>query len=296
MGYRPDPVLSALSSYRFSGSKPKRKANIAILTDFERPAGWREYHTGKLYFEGMRERAAELGFDLEEIGGAHQLGREGRLDRVLRARNCAGIIIPSLLSVVNRIECDWDRYSVVTMGFAFADPEFHRVAHHHRRNMQIALEELERRGFRRIGFAIQPDLDGRMQHGLSAGFLFWKHRHRGAASPFLPKNAAGWNAEAFGTWLRKERPDVVIAPIGPAWFESAGFRVPEDVSLVFPDCPSENSPYAGIDTRSRQVGRAAVDTVALQYQHSERGVPEIPRLTLVHGHWLDGPTLGNPAS
>jgi LacI family transcriptional regulator len=295
LGYQPDPVLSALSTYRFSRNHRQVRATIAIVTDFPTASGWREYHTGRLYHEGMTAKAHELGFDLEEIGSANILSSQGRLDRVLRARNCTCVIIPSVYDLRAKFILDWDRYSVVTIGFAYEGPEFHRVAHHHRRNMAIALEELEQRGFQRIGFAIQPDLDRRMQNGLSAGFLRWCHSSRLGCSPFLPKTMDQWSPEGFAKWLAHEKPEAVICPIGPEWFERAGFKVPRDVSLIFPDCPSENSPYAGIDTRSRDVGEAAIEQISLLHHHSERGIPLIPRLILVHGIWINGPTLRSPS-
>lgn len=293
IGYRRDPLFAALAARR---NRPRGarglRSLIAIVHDFETADGWRQYHTGKLYYEGMIERADALGFGLVEIAAGSENRSSGHVDRMLRARGCTCVVIPTQRRLQSRLRLKWQNYSVVTLGFAFSGPEFHRVAHHHARNAILALETVRARGFRRIGLAIRPEFDRRIQYGITEGFLLWREQQTtGGPHPiYRPQHEA--NYEEFAEWLRKKRPEAVLAGAIPVnWAERAGRNVPDDLGYVFPDCPSENSPYAGIDTCSRLVGAAAIDQVAAMHLHSERGVPAHSRLTLVPGRWMEGPTL-----
>jgi LacI family transcriptional regulator len=49
--------------------------------------------------------------------------------------------------------------------------------------------------------------------------------------------------------------------------------------------------FAGIFQRRNHVAAAAVDLVATQLVHHERGVPEVPRQILIPPVWEEGPSV-----
>jgi LacI family transcriptional regulator len=93
-------------------------------------------------------------------------------------------------------------------------------------------------------------------------------------------------------WLKQEKPDAVLTDICelPEYLAAAGYLVPQDIGHAALSVLDGHAD-AGIDQNSREIGRAAVQTLISLINHNERGIPAIPREVLVAGRWVDGATL-----
>jgi LacI family transcriptional regulator len=101
-----------------------------------------------------------------------------------------------------------------------------------------------------------------------------------------------WNCAAFGRWIERQRPDVVIT-IGPTvgtWLKELGLRVPRDIGLANVDVALDTPGTTGIDQSPRIIGAAAIDLLISLIHHHERGVPAVPRVTKVQGTFFAGKT------
>jgi DNA-binding LacI/PurR family transcriptional regulator len=235
LGYRPDPQLSALAAYRTRNRRTRYQCMIGVVTDYDRTDEWREYHTGQRIYEGMKRRAEELGYGLEEFTCGASPTALVRLERKLKARNCRCLVLPNVRRLGVDMGLDWENYSVITQAYSFQKPEFHRVAHHHRHNLALAVEVLRSRGYRRFGFSINPVLDQRLKRGWSAEFLsLAKHLGRGeSAVTYMPKNQKEWSPDTVLKWLRREQPEVLISPgFDREHMEEDGWRVPAEIGFV----------------------------------------------------------------
>jgi LacI family transcriptional regulator len=160
------------------------------------------------------------------------------------------------------------------------------------RNLTLALRQLKRRGYRRIGWMIpQAGLERNNYHPLAA---LWAYQQRIAASnrisPFIYDV---WQDARAAVWLRKNRPDAIIASGFQwvlRWLGQCGRRVPQEIGFVNFG-RSEGEPSAGIDPNPRLVGAAVVDLVVGQLHRNEIGLPDYPKVVLVPGRWVAGPTL-----
>jgi LacI family transcriptional regulator len=240
MGYRPDPALSALVSYRHKQKDRPNRTTVTLVTDYPTLDGWRRHPTGKLFFQGIQSRARELGYDVSEICATAEMVAAGQLEKLLRAINCSTLIIPS----VSRLGFDfgllWSRYSVVTIGYSMVQPEFHRVSHHYRNGVGLLMEELRRRGFRRFAYTIHPLTDSRTRYGWTAGFLLERQllRKDEEITLFLPEKSEDWKSEKMKHWLLESKCEVLVAPdLMLPWLLSLGYRVPEDLSFAQPRLP-----------------------------------------------------------
>jgi LacI family transcriptional regulator len=93
--------------------------------------------------------------------------------------------------------------------------------------------------------------------------------------------------------MTQHRPDALITfdMQIPDWLQQLGLRVPNDVGFVVHDWTVKMPGMAGIDHRRDHVAAAAVDLVATQLTHHERGVPEVPRQILIPPAWVEGPSI-----
>jgi len=258
-----------------------------------------DLHAGSYQFVSLRDirrRAEQHGYHAEEFW----LGRDGlgpeRLGDILQARGVEGIIVSPQSSRMLCAQLDYSRFAAATFGYGLPTPSLHRAGGNMNLGIQLAVAELLARGYRRIGLAITEWIDSRAQHAYSGAMLHLQQgMPRSHRVPLLlfPHNDFSRCAHAFRTWVRAHRPDALISfdTHVPEWLRQFGLRIPEDIGLVVHDWTDSMQAFAGIHQRRDHVAAAAVDLVATQLLHHERGVPVVPRQILIPPAWVDGPSV-----
>lgn len=292
LGYRPHPMVSALIVRR---RKPDQTGldTLAVLTKFAAPVA----KAGRLspfhsdLWAGLDERARELGFRLEEFharGPATPSGQE--LTRRLEARGIRGIVLfPSGEQERAYPALDWRRFSIVAAGFHAQGVPVHRAASGHARAMEIALAELERRGYRRPGLAMTRQLDPHIRYAMSGRFLVWQQQEPASRRvPLLPDSTRA----GFEKWMRRHRPDIVLSLTSEALSRllRMGVSVPQETAFLHLASPVEPG-VAGIDLHTRLLGRTTIDMLARELYLNRQGIPDIPEIVLISGTWKEGATL-----
>jgi len=293
LGYRPNPLVAALMRHVRHRRATPYLTTLAYVTAFPTRDGWRQSPLYRRYHEGAAARADQLGYKLEEFW-LRQPGMTGtRLSRILWTRGVQGVIIAPLPLPRAHLQLDWKQFALATLGYTLARPSLHRAVSHQARAMQIALRELKRRGYRRVGLALSSHSDARTDRNWRGAFLAYQPRARRV--PLLV--TADWNQRTFCEWFEEHRPDAVIANEDGVrdWLRALKARVPGEVGFVHIESTISHRHFSGIRQNAYQVGAAAVELVAEQLQHGERGVPKIPKVVLIAGQWVPGRTLRTQA-
>lgn len=293
LGYRPDPELGRLMEtirLKRQGGLPNV---IAWLTTHDKRSGWREDHTMRICFDSAAQQAASNGYKLQEFWAKEPGITDKRLSEIIRARGISGVIVaplPSPQLVFQDFEWDW--FSAVEIGYSLASPPLHRVCGHHFESMLLLTQKLYESGYRRVGMAMKLQDDQRGHHHWRGSHLAAQSLWTGSVEPgllFLPND---WHYDAFAQWLRKNRPDAIVA-FGPqvgTWLEKLGLQVPADIGLANVDVRMDGDATTGIDRNPRLVGAAAIDLLISLIRNNERGVPAVPRVTKVQGTFVQGVT------
>lgn len=292
LGYRPDPMLAALSHYRRANASAPISAELAWINYWPRPARLRSFKEFDLYWRGAFAEAERCGFRLEEFIVDQQM-TESRLEKIFMARNIQGILIPPHGGIEPPWRhFKWDNFCTVRFGYTIAHPQAHVVTSSQVTDGLIAYENIWRRGYRRIGLVTIPNMLTRF----GAGHLFgqWRELSRVEVPPLvLPdqRNDAK-DRPAVDRWIRKFKPDAIITDIGSmrSLLEKMNFRVPRDIGLAQFSI-LDGDADAGIDQRSEEIGRAAVQLLISLINHNERGIPAVCRELLIEGRWVDGKSL-----
>lgn len=295
MGYRPNPLVSALIVRR---SKPKQSEadTLAVLTKFDIPLKrWRR--NDGFYVEvwkGVEQRAAELGFRIEEFPVSGNDVLDGRrLTRILTTRGIRGLILfPG--GGLDRVypELDWPQFSLVAIGFHGPELPVHRISSNYSHALEIALAELTRRGYRRPGLAMTSCLDPLIRYSISGRFLSWQQSQpRSCRVPLIPGRSIEPERRAFQNWLEKQRPDVILG-LEPSilWMKERMTRVRTKTDMVHL-AKRTGDPFSGVNLRTANVGRTTVDMLAKELYLNRTGLPTCPELVQVSGRWEDGRTL-----
>ncbi len=283
MGYAPDPHLRALAKYRARSKAPEFRGLLGWLTNFETRDGWR-VHEKLSYFKGARERAKELGYDLEVFWLREPRLRVERLGRILTARGIRGVLLPPQPVAGTKIALPLEGLAAVSFGHSLVEPDVHVVHHHHYRSMQRLLAELEGLGYRRPGLALAEHFNRSVGGMWSAAYADdCQSKGRKPRSLMVGE----WRPEPLMQWMAKAKPDVVVSEDARVleWLRQGGVRIPEQCGFALtarhpghPDC-------AGIDENSEVVGAAAVDLLTSLVERGETGLPKHPINLLVEGTW-----------
>jgi LacI family transcriptional regulator len=293
MGYKPDPMLAALSAYRSQTKKPAYHATISWITNDYTRHGWNNCTTFDLYFKGARERAAQMGYQLEEFWLREPGITPKRASSILKHRGISGLIIAPQPKPKMRVRLNFDDFSAIALGFTTAWPTLNIVTNHHFHAMSMVVRHIRAHGYRRIGLSVNLGHDGRSNHAWTGAFLalqqLWPAKQR---IPLLP--AEGGTRAKLEEWLKKYRPDVVVSYDAMALqLAELGYRIPQDIGFAtYMGSPEyANRTLAGIDENAYQTGFAAVNQLVAMMHRGERGVPKVPQCLLVDASWREGETL-----
>ena len=294
LGYRPNPLVAALMSYRRSARPVHKSLAIGFITSFVTRSGWRALKINRDFFNGAAASADLHGYKLEEFWLREPKMTSTRLSTVLYNRNVSGLIVAPLPVALGHLRLDWDKFSAVAIGYSLAGPQLHRAVNHQFRSMRLAMRRLRKLGYRRVGLALRASIDERVDHHWVGSFLVEQRRSPLQEQvPLLVVPDREWREEAFRAWFKRNRPAVVISQHEEIldWLQGMGINVPEEVGFVHLNCPDESGRYAGIYQNAPTVGAVAVDFLVGMIHRNERGVPALPHSILVEGVWRDGGTL-----
>ncbi len=294
LGYTKDAVLASLSNYRHQ-RRPRFAGVIAYIVTYNPAETLPTNHRERATVAAATAYAKDHGFTLESF----QLNAPGmtvpRLNQLLRARNIQGLILaPRLPAPGPMPDLEWAHFSTVAIGYSITQLNVHRVCPHQAHNTQLCLRELERRGYRRTGIIIPPDVIERTR-GHALGALLAHQRLRHEPQPVAPLIADDVTQSILGAWLRSERVDSVILTSFPqlhlAWIRELGYAVPDQIGVTALSRFGEADAIAGIDEQMSQIGAAATNAVTFLLRNNEHGLPAFPFYSLVEGRWVERPTV-----
>jgi LacI family transcriptional regulator, galactose operon repressor len=292
LGYRPNPLVSALMSYRRAGKPVHYDLKLGFVTNFPTHDGWRRFRLYQEFFEGTARAADRHGYRLEEFWLAEPGMTAERMAQILVTRNIPGVVFAPLPEPEGRLQFDCTNFAAVAIGYSILEPAIHRVSNYQFRSMRLLLHKLAELGYRNPGLALPQSLDDRVLHQWLGGFLV-EQRNRSAlhAAPFiLPDESL--TRPKFEKWLDQRQPDVVIGQQDELleWLRTSGRSVPQDIGFAHLDCPSLQGDLTGIYQNGPQIGVAAADMLVGLLHRNERGAPLLPSTLLIEGSWVAGTT------
>jgi len=206
---------------------------------------------------------------------------------------------------------EWEAFSAVKIDYFPHRPELFTVTNNHLHIIRLAMQRVMEAGYKRIALVMDRGWDETVDHHWCAGFI-WEQQKLDPSDRIEPYLIPGLQWEEHVTegnsvmkpdmlphheelkrWLMKEKPEVIISKdqfVLPV-LEELGWRVPGDVALVDLFLENKDGQVAGVFQNHHTVGGLAVETVAAQIQHNQRGIPAVPTTSLVEGTWVAGASL-----
>lgn len=293
MGYRPNPMISALMSDIRSRKKQDYSTVLAVLDDFEgkRPpmfqTSWNEH------LEGIRSQAEHLGYKLDIFRYKEEHWNEKRLSRILWTRNIRGLIIPHQFQFIHLKDLDLFPFACVALGYTLLEPQLHKVCPDFSHGMDIALRKLRSLNYRRPAFlTLRNNLERTKNLYLSA-FLADQFLHGQTPRVLVADRESASDPDLLDAWIREDRPDCIISTYQEAAgiINGRGHRIPQDIGFVQLNWTPFWKGCAGVKNRNRLQGVQAVNLVNASILANEYGIPEEPVVHLVANQWVPGDSV-----
>jgi LacI family transcriptional regulator len=292
MGYRPNPLLAALASKRFSTAKEQEGTPIALFefpTQPHIPVQKPGYYRASIMAE-----ARHLGY-APTLYMLHDAKAPAPLYRQLYARSTQGVVITGEMDMAAFGQhFDWQQFSVVQCARYRNDHPFHTLRANIFHGMKRLFIEARARGYRRIGFALgrhpvlMEDDEARLGTVLALQQMYLPRKER-----LVPFTGGFNDRPAFLAWYKAGRPDVVIAfSLDQYWaLKETGVRMPEDVGFALLQQAEKDPDISGLTQNVDEIGKQTILLLDQLIRHHERGRTPMPIHLLVPSSWNEGNTL-----
>ncbi|HYF33952.1 MAG TPA: LacI family DNA-binding transcriptional regulator, partial [Prosthecobacter sp.] len=272
IGYQPDPEIVKLMAHMRRARKNLAPQVLALVWADREPGGEVISPWSARLRMGAVQRAEALGYRLDEFHLREKGMTARRLSGILEARGIAGVVLTPLLTRSRgHVSMAWEKFSSVAIGIGYSRPALHRVHHHHYVGMLTAMRQLKKLGYRRIGLFGPTTVNERMFGAWSASFLMHHPLPVRQAMELVCLQKTPTQA-AFQAWLTSARPEVVLdAGSHYDWLQAVAAA--GEVGYAALNWTPDHPERAGIDQQAEVLGAAALDLLAGQLQHNERGIP-----------------------
>lgn len=299
MHYVPDPVLSALAAHRSRLKVTKDFSVIGMVSNWSSEGGWMQLKSAKEVIEGAKARAIELGFTLQCFWAKSPHLTDGRFNQILKTRGIRGLILAPFEHHADRLDLDWDEFSVVTVEKPLHYTHFHHIVQNHYSDLMLCWERLRSMGYERIGLVVRDNLSERWGHQWESAYSLAQFSSitREATVPALrlKEKARSEQIDLVKAWLQLFKADAVISRCD-CFFDAAkslNIRVPDDVGYVSLNVSDDVDGASGIYQHRDVMGATAVDVLNSLLQRNSRGKQPVSVGTQVDGSWRVGKTVLN---
>jgi DNA-binding LacI/PurR family transcriptional regulator len=292
MGYRPDPVLSALIDYRRANSLRPFQGTIAFLCFGANRKRYLESPFAAGCLAGCQAAAERLGYRLELFEDAPD--GSSRLIHILKARGVQGLIIgPETFtdSLYFRPE-HADGLTCLAMGRFSKDIDCTQVSPNHFQAVKCAYKKAVEAGYQRIALVLREQNRDVSNGRWVAGYLHAIFEQGTNLSEALP---IGFYAapDSFLEWQRKHRADAIIT--SDVWMAKRLRIITAesypDLGFISLSVPATDSTVSGIIQNPEIVGRSALNHLVQLIRTGAPGSDESKSTILIDGVWFPGTTL-----
>jgi len=294
-GYQRDPLLDALNFHRSQQTQQTRSVSSAFVVHAGTTRLFSGNHYQPLVYAGAKAAAEAHGHSLEifVVGQGHLA--PARLNTILNARGITGVLLSTFEIDINQLDLDWAQFCAVKIECLHLTPHLDAISNDQLQVARLAMQQLRRLGYRRIGLATAREDQTRLAESFGMGVLIEQASLPEAECvpplifglaevPMLPR--------LVPEWMRAHQVDVIISNWNELFdtFATAGVHLPQDVAFASLDIPPSMPHVAGVVQNHRLVGQRAMEQLAIMTDAYQRGVPEAQTITYIPGYWQNGIT------
>jgi DNA-binding LacI/PurR family transcriptional regulator len=291
LGYRRNLLVSTVMSTMRGTKQPLCSHVIAFLNAESVSLHPEQRLASQLYLQGARKRASECGFVIDEFVMGVGLADSKTISRILYARNIRGVLIGPLCRSYGHLSLNWEEFSSSAISINLVKPDLNRCSIDPVQAVNLALRNLRRLGYRRIGYGISPFQVALSHHRSRAMYLDYQYRLSPEQTVRLIED---WSLQGLYDWLKAEKPDAIIGHGDEilAWLNALDVKVPKDIGYVDINLfEGTHVPFAGVVFDYKTIGATAVNMVISDLLRNTHGLPPHPVHSYIQGSWRNGSTV-----
>lgn len=295
LGYVPNPSVAHLMSHLKKGKGAPSHETIAYITNFSQKLKWKTWRTMRLNFEGAKQRAHSLGYQLDHYWLKEPNLTPKRFSQILKARSIRGIILAPLEEDYGTLDLLWDDFCSIALGYNIVSPNLDRVSSDLQHSINTILTQLSERNYTRIALVLNEKQYRRGAHHFAAATYFgFLHSHP-SLDIMQPKINKTFDAESLIRWAKKEKSDAIIGEHSylEKVYNSLLPQMPKLAAAAYNIQAKLKSKIkmSGINNLPDQVGAIAVDQLIAKINANQHGISEHATKVLVEGVWVEGQTI-----
>lgn len=303
LNYRPNPFVNTLMESVRAGKAPPDTLHIAVVEGWPRDFSNDPFKMNQDFVLGICGRASDHNVKVDRIS-LHRGGMTPkRAFSVIKNRGIKGLIFlpfPKFGHDLGRSEQLLGDFAMAAIGHTLKTPRLFRAVSDQFQNAELALVNMARLGWKRIGLLQTEDYERRVNHRqLGACLALSAELGIDFVRPLIVPDQLKQEEQRnlAISWLKKEKPKAILShgDEGLRLLMNAQGQMPNGLGYAAIGRLESYPGMAGVDQRHKEVGAAAVDIVMAQFHRNERGLPALARTSMIEGMWVDGGTLGRYA-
>ncbi len=297
VGYAPDAKIVHLMRHLRKPRAVRQQACFGVVSFYDSPRPWeKSRHLTRIY-EGLTQRAGELGYRLEPFWLRAPGMTYRRFRGILEARSIEGLLCFGSPDFDQEFPGELNQQAVVTLGLSIRTP-LHRITSHFYNDTVTALEHAHRLGYRRPGLVLGSYEETRSAHAHSAAYLGWCEHVLGPDHALPVVRLTELEKKPLLAWLEKQQPDVLLfvhvsdmLPRLHALLKEQHIPVPGRLGIVALSHLVEGSGFSGLQQNQHLMGAWAVELLAARIANRDFGIPASPRIEMVESEWIESGSL-----
>lgn len=290
-GYQANPLVSSLMTYRSRRQPPPYRMELAFVCATDSQQEWLKISEAyRRMLSGARERAQALGYALNLYPRRQAELSAERFSKILNARNIHGILIAPMPFSNVQMEVQWERFSVVELGYTLINPDFHKVVHDYFHSMRLLLKEIRTLGHQRIGLLLPEIADEKVHHLWRVAYID-EQELLPVRKRIKPLIRGEITARDFKNWLSKHTPDAIITinvNLAKQLLGEIKLSASHTPALFSLGCYHQDDNMPGIYQDYEAMGATAVEQLIGMVLRAEHGIPARSVRTQVGGLWVPG--------
>jgi len=294
LGYRPNPLVSALMQARRNPQGLRDQTTVVLLSGYT-SAEAQHLPYVRRFADAARSRAESLGYRIEWMHVASEADAQ-RIDKLLQVRGVQGVLIGLFPGVGISLPMSWDRYAFAAIGLNVAHPIGHRAENDQGQAIDLAMDNVQTRGYSKVGLVMQVNPQVMTEARFRRTFI--DRQKMLGVNPIPPLEMPELTRDRFDAWFTRHRPDCILSGHLEVlkWLERKRAKRPigfvcTDLHLESFADPQAADRVAGVIQNYEAVGAAAFDLVEEALRHNSRGIPEAKKLLTIESMWKDGASL-----
>jgi len=259
LGYRPNPLVSALMTQVRQGRVLNQAAPLALLYEQGARPHFKEHPIRRELVKGIQNEAELLNLKLDTHEYRKDPAWNARLEDILYARGIASAVVLAPITPFLEVNLRFPKLALIGIGNRLRKPWLNRVGTDHLGNVEIVFEKLLSEGRKRIGYVSDLQIERHSFQARLNAVRFFKQRDLPPEDHIPTYFYESPKLAGFKKWMRDHRPDaILLMGLHLPSMQRIAEVIDDPEKMIFLAMSHECEGFTGIIEANLEIGAMAV--------------------------------------